>query len=279
MNIFLSYSYADSEQINKVKEYLYINNIGTIVEYDLNIVGNNLFDELRYNIRKSDYVIIFLSNNFLNSKFSLLELSEAINELKMRKITIIPLIIGKCSVPNDILEFGVIDFTKSFEKGITRLLDRLDIHQKIKLENIDLSTYEKVVGIFLEEYGFDIIQTNINNDIDVDFVCEYYSTDPFGNKTKEIWLVESKYYKHERFSINNIHELYNYMKNVYPKKSKLLMITNSILNSATVEYLEKIKKDTLTDIIVIDCPTFERLIFKRKRLSKRVNEVLYASNK
>lgn len=279
MNIFLSYSYNDKDIADKVREHLNIDNTETIVGYNTTIVNNNIFNELRYNIQKSDNIIVFLSKNFFESKYSMLELSEAINEFKMRKINIIPLIIEKCSIPTEILEFGVIDFTKSFDKGMTKIKDRLNIHQKINLENIEFKTFENIVEIFLKEYGFNVIQTNQNFDRGVDFVCEFLAKDPFGNKTKETWLVESKYYKNERLSINNIHKLYNYMKTAFPDNSKLLMITNSILNSAAMEYLEKIKKDTLTDIIVIDGPTFERLIYKRKRLSKRVEEVLYASSK
>ena len=279
MNIFLSYSHSDKDIAGKVEERLNIDDIGTVVGHNTNIINNNLFNELRYNIKKSDYIIIFLSKKFFESKYSMLELLEAINEFKMRKINIIPLIIEKCSIPADILEFGVIDFTRSFDKGMTKLKDRLNVHQKINLENINFMTFEKVVEIFLKEYGFDVIQTNQNFDRGFDYICEYYAKDPFGNKTKETWLVETKYYKNDRFSINNIQKLYNYMKTKFPDNSKMLMITNSILNSAAMEYLDKIKRDTLTDIIVIDGSTFERLIYKRKRLSKRIEEVLYASSK
>lgn len=35
-----------------------------------------------------------------------------------------------------------------FENGIAKLQDRLNVHQKLKLENIDLNIFEKVVEIF-----------------------------------------------------------------------------------------------------------------------------------
>lgn len=279
MNIFLSYSHSDKYIADKVEEHLNVNDIGTFVGYNTNIINNNLFNELRYNIKKSDYIIIFLSKKFFESKYSMLELSEAVNEFKMRKINIIPLVIEKCSIPTYILEFDVIDFTKSFDKGMIKLKDRLSLHQKINLENINSITFEKVVKIFLKEYGFNVIRTNQSFDRGFDFVCEYYAKDPFGNKTKETWLVESKHYKNDRFSIINLQKLYKNMKTTFPNISKLLMITNNILNSAAMEYLDRMKRDTLIDIIVIDGPTFERLIYKRKRLSKRVEEVLYASSK
>jgi len=209
----------------------------------------------------------------------MLELSESFNELRIRKINIIPILIERCTIPSDLLEFGIIDFSKSFEKGIEKLLAKITINKRIDIENLSPKIYEKLVEIFLKEYGFQILQSNNNYDIGVDYICEYYAKDPFGNKIKERWMVEVKFYKNERFSINEIHKLYNYMLDSLSKGSKLLMITNSILNSAAVEYLENLKNKESIHVTVIDGPTFERLIHKRKRLLNRIEEVLYASDK
>jgi hypothetical protein len=209
----------------------------------------------------------------------MLELSETVNEIRIRKVKIIPILIEKCSIPSDLLEFEIIDFSKSFEKGMKKLLDKLHNQKKIDMESLNPFMYEKIVEIFLKEYGFQILQSNNNHDIGVDYICEYYAKDPFGNKVKETWIIEVKFYKNERFSINEIHKLYNYMRSSLPKGAKLLMITNSILNSAATEYLEDIKYNETTQVTVIDGPTFERLIYKRKRLVSRIEEVLYASDK
>jgi hypothetical protein len=279
MNIFLSYSYKDIEKAKLLSLHLEKNNIGDIIDYESYVENNYFLDDLRYNIRKSDYVIFFLSKNFLDSNYSMLELSETVNEIRIRKVKIIPILIEKCSIPSDLLEFEIIDFSKSFEKGMKKLLDKLHNQKKIDMESLNPFMYEKIVEIFLKEYGFQILQSNNNHDIGVDYICEYYAKDPFGNKVKETWIIEVKFYKNERFSINEIHKLYNYMRSSLPKGAKLLMITNSILNSAATEYLEDIKYNETTQVTVIDGPTFERLIYKRKRLVSRIEEVLYASDK
>lgn len=279
MKIFLSYSFNDMEIAEHVSSYIKNNNLGSINNYELNVKESYILDELRYNIRKSDYVIFFISNNFLSSNYSMLELSETINELRIRKINIIPILIEKCSIPSEFLEFGIIDFSKSFEKGMEKLLTKLTIKKKIDLEEISPFMYEKIVEIFLKEYGFKILQSNNNYDIGVDYICEYYAKDPFGHKIKETWMIEVKFYRSERFSINEIQKLYNYMQSSFPKGANLLMITNSILNSAAIEYLKNLREKGTTQVTVIDGPAFERLIYKRKRLVNRIAEVLYDSDK
>ena len=278
MNIFLSYSSYDNEKAKHVSSYLRNYNIGNIIDHESYVKNNNFIDDLRYNIHASDYVILFLSTNFLNSKYSMLELSESLNELRMRKIKIIPIVIEKCSIPSDLLEFEIIDLSKSFDKGIKKLSEKLTIQKKIDFEQLDPLTYEKIVTLFLKEYGFQILQSNDNHDFGVDYICEYFAKNPFGDKVKETWMIEVKFYKSERFSINNINKLYSYMKNNFSVNSKLLLITNSILNSAAIEYLQRIQYENENQITVIDGPTFERLIYRKKRLLKRIEEVINASN-
>ncbi|OMF16544.1 hypothetical protein BK131_00650 [Paenibacillus amylolyticus] len=278
MNIFLSYSFKDKEIADHVSLQIKESNVGSINEYELNVSEIHILDELRYNIRKSDYVIFFISNNFLNSNYSMLELSEALNELRIRKINIIPILIEKCSIPSELLEIGIIDFSKSFEKGMEKLLTKLTIKKKIDLEEISPWVYEKIVAIFLKEYGFKIIQGENNRDIGVDYICEYNAKDPFGQKVKEVWMVEVKFYKNERLSINEIKKLYYYVQDSSLKGANLLMITNNILNSAAMEYLNDLKENAVTQVTVLDGPAFERLIYKKTRLVNRIAEVLYDSN-
>jgi hypothetical protein len=278
MDIFLSYSFKDKEIVERVSTLIKENNVGSINNYELYAKEDHILDELRYNIRKSDYVIFFISNNFLSSNYSMLELSEALNELRIRKINIIPILIENCSIPSELLEFGIIDFSKSFEKGMGKLLTKLTIKKKIDLEVISPFLYKKIVEIFLKEYGFKILQGESDRDMGVDYICEYYAKDPFGQKVKEVWFIEVKFYKNERFSINEIKKLYHYMKTSSPKGANLLMITNSILNSAAMEYLNDLRESGTTQVRVIDGPAFERLIYKRTRLVNRIVEVLYDSN-
>lgn len=278
MEIFLSYSIHDKEIAEHISSQIKNKNMARIKDYELNVKGLYILDELRYSIRKSDYVIFFISNNFLNSKYSMLELSEALNELRIRKINIIPILLEKCSIPSELLEFSIIDFSRSFEKGMEKLLTKLTIKNKIDLEEISPFIYEKIVEIFLKEYGFKILQSRENHDIGVDYICEYYAKDPFGQKVKNVWMVEVKFYKSERFSINEIKKIYYYMQSSSLKGANLLMITNSILNSAAMEYLNDLREQGTSEVIVIDGPAFEKLIYKRTRLVNRISEVLYDSN-
>lgn len=159
-----------------------------------------------------------------------------------------------------------------------KLLTKLTIKKKIDLEEISPWMYEKIVAIFLKEYGFKIIQGENNRDLGVDYICEYNAKDPFGQKVKEVWMVEVKFYKNERFSINEIKKLYYYVQASSQKGANLLMITNNILNSAAMEYLNDLKENAPTQVTVIDGPAFERLIYRKTRLVNRIAEVLYDSN-
>lgn len=48
---------------------------------------------------------------------------------------------------------------------------------------------------------------------------------------------------------------------------------------SAIEYLNEIQDDNKTQITVIDGSSFERLIYKKKRLLKRIEEVINASSK
>lgn len=280
MRIFLSYSFSDKSKIINIVDFLRMNSENTFIDYEGYVNKNEKFlDALRYSIEQRDVVLLFLSNNFFASEFSQQELSQSLNELRMRKIKIIPVVVEKCLIPSSLLEFEVIDLTKS-TKGHEKLLDRLRFKETIKFDNLNSSIYEEIVKLFLKEYGFKIKNNDqFNKDYGIDYICEYIAKDPFGNKKVKPWLVEVKYYKQERFSINSIHQLYNTSRSILSKKANLLLITNSILTSATIEYLNHLKEEDEISITVIDGPTFEQLVLKRKRLTKKVREVINASNK
>ncbi len=275
-NVFLTYSEKDKSIVKKIiYEIMHKANVKIHINDSESYLNGNLFlDKMRYNIENSEYVIIFISDSFNSSKYANNELVKTLNDFHNRNIKIIPVIINKCRVPSELLNYEVINLQTNYENGIEKIANKIDAYQHISFNQITGKEFEYFISIFLEEYGFKIINNEWHNDKGFDFTCEYIAKNPFGMLKKELWFVETKYYKDERFGINTLKELINYKRSILPNDSKMLLITNSIFTSITKEFLLDMQKQENTQIDVIDGPLLERLIIKRKKLLKKYNELI-----
>ena len=63
-------------------------------------ISDAISSEIQRNIQNSDYVIVFLSSNSVDSKWIRQEIYEALyQELKYREVKLIPCLIDDCQLP------------------------------------------------------------------------------------------------------------------------------------------------------------------------------------
>lgn len=266
--IFISYSYSDKESAIRITEAL--REKGVEIFYDSNSmsIGDSLFNSLQYVYESSETVLILLSKNYYESTISKLESDEIFKIARKRKISIIPVQIENCKIPDSLLNFEIINISKDFEKGIDRIYDKLKILPEINLDNIGVVEFQNFVYDLLKEYGFKNLTWHFSDHVDFgfDLMGKYLNKDPFGFKTEETWLVEIKYYRAERFSISTINQLIDlYNKNRVPN-TKILLITNSILTSVAEDFLKDVRNKEYIPISILDGNTIKKLVLKRKKL-------------
>lgn len=120
-NVFLSYSRLDKKFASKLVNDLHKNQI--LVWHDqTDIKPGSLWDnEIEKALENSDTFIVVISNNSINSKNVLDEISYAIEENK----EIIPIKISNCNIPLRMRRFQFLDFESDYKQGFTSLIQSI----------------------------------------------------------------------------------------------------------------------------------------------------------
>lgn len=266
--IFISYSHNDKEIAQRISESLERENIDVIIDYKNLSPGDNVFDQIRYMYESSETVIVLLSKSLFQSEFARYEFPKFFfEEARKRKINIIPILIERCQIPSEFLEFEIVNLTNNFEAGLKKVIQKLKIIPEISFDSFSPMRFEEFTYDLLKAYGFKNIQREQRiNDTGVDFIAESFAKDVFGLPNKEIWMIEVKFYKEERFSINSLNQIINLYQYFNKEDAKILLITNSVLTSVAQEYIDDVKRDRNLDIKVLDGVLLKKLVAKRKRL-------------
>jgi hypothetical protein len=266
--VFISYSYNDREIAHKISDALEREQIDVFIDYKDISAGKNVFDQIRYMYESSETVIVLLSNSLFSSSYFQFEFPQYFfEEARKRKVNVIPILVEKCQVPSDFLEFEIINLTNNFEKGLQRVVQKLKIIPEISFDHFSPIEFEDFTFDFLKAYGFKKIQRDerINNR-EVDFIAETYAKDIFGIPNKETWMIETKFYREERFSINMLNQIIGLYQYINREDAGILLITNSVLTSVAEEYIKEAKRERNLEIKVIDGTLLKKLVSKRKRL-------------
>lgn len=266
--VFISYSYNDKEIAHRISDAFQREQIEVYIDYKDLDSGENVFNQIRYMYESSETVIILLSKSLFSSKYFEYEFPQHFfEEARKRKINIIPVLIEKCQIPSDFLEFEIINLTNDFTKGLEKVIQKLKLIPEVSFEQFSPIEFEDFTYELLKEFKFKNIQREQKfNDRGVDFIAESFTKDVFGIPTKETWMVEVKFYKEERFSINSLKQIIELYKYINREDAKILLVTNSILTSVAEEFIKEVKKDRNIDIKILDGVHLKKIVTKRKRL-------------
>ena len=134
--IFISYSHNDKEIAQRISESLERENIDVIIDYKNLSPGDNVFDQIRYMYESSETVIVLLSKSLFQSEFARYEFPKFFfEEARKRKINIIPILVERCQIPSDFLEFEIVNLTKNFESGLNKVVQKLKIIPEISFDS------------------------------------------------------------------------------------------------------------------------------------------------
>ena len=99
-NVFVSYSHKDKVFASMLAEELRSYGIGTWVDELEMRPGDHLFEKISRGITKSDFLIVILSPNSVNSKWVKREVHPALaKEVSSKQIKVVPLVYSQCEVP------------------------------------------------------------------------------------------------------------------------------------------------------------------------------------
>lgn len=236
--VFISYSYEDKEFVEWLKDNL--QGSGHEIWYDQQEIqlGDSIKKKIIEGIQSSSTFIIILSNASKKSNWVRYELNSALLSSAINKgIKILPIKIDESDVPSDLSNYLYADFSKSRSQGLDNLMRSLSQDYKVNYEfkdwsGFDWKKFESLIFDLLNAEGFNVQKTPPTRDGGYDFVAK--TTNILGSEEKII--IESKFYKNKKISIDVLRNLYGV--SIVEKVNKVLLITNSELTSASRAFLE-----------------------------------------
>ncbi|MFJ8452756.1 toll/interleukin-1 receptor domain-containing protein [Bacillus paramycoides] len=126
-NVYISYSHADKEFVNKLKQDL--SSLNVTLFNDIVSIGENFSEAIEVGIKEVDYVIIVISEEYIRSKFLHAELKEIIRQKKK----IFPVVIDGTDLPNQLDEVYFLRFTEpNYKESLQELISSLNkFHKKV----------------------------------------------------------------------------------------------------------------------------------------------------
>ncbi|MCP5104365.1 MAG: toll/interleukin-1 receptor domain-containing protein, partial [bacterium] len=124
---FISYSHIDKEFVERLTIDLEDEGISVWVDEKEIKVGESISQKLEEGISVCNYFCIVISKDSINSKWVQREYSTAINAQLSPGTTptILPLLFQNVELPVFLKDIKYADFSKSYNKGLTKLLDAI----------------------------------------------------------------------------------------------------------------------------------------------------------
>ena len=130
-SVFISHNSLDKPWVRKLAKRLTEDGIGVwLDEAEINI-GDSLIDKISSAIDQTKFVVAVISSNSIESRWVQKELSLAMaKEIGGHQVTVLPLLIQKCTLPPALRDKLYADFTipGAFEVEYQRLLRAIRVH-------------------------------------------------------------------------------------------------------------------------------------------------------
>lgn len=267
--IFLVYTTKDSEIAYQLKRELRRTqeiNIQSAFDVDL-FSQENPKSILRSNVASSDYIIVFLSKEAVNSPWINWQLSFTNqDEIRQRNINIIPVLLETCEIPLFLREYPYIDLRNNRHKGIRQIINQVISLHLVDFNRISAITFERLAIDLLSRLGFSKISSNHaqSNDYGIDMIANLCTNHPLLNTSTETWGIEISHYRSKRISVKHILKSVSRLKmhNIY----RLLIITSSQLTSAASEFVNDVSVNSGSIIRVIDELELKKLVISQPEI-------------
>jgi hypothetical protein len=264
--VFVSYASTDSAAAKAIVEGLRSRDLNVWVDADELRPGSHWAESIRTAISASAYFLLLLSKHSVQSFWMAHEVEAVLKELQSRDVTFLPVLLEDCDIPSFLAIYQCFDMRSGIEENLENLAEALRFTPKIDFEKLSPQGFEQLVVDLLKKLGFINLQPEIQqNDSGFDAVVEFRQKDPFGAETREVYVVETKLYRHSRADLQTLRQLAGYAKS-NPRINKALLVTNGNLTSVALDWVNDAPKATGIPIRVIDGTELKRLLLQNTDL-------------
>jgi len=266
--IYLSYAQKDKGIADQVASALQTAGHNVWLDVWELTPGDSITSRIEGCITSSDFLLVLLSPQSVEAPWIKYELNAALfRELRDRAITVIPVLIEDCEIPQILSGRAYLDLRKDFHGEMQRLVAQLTSAPNIEFSKLTPRTFENLVSDLLGDLGFSI-QTSKAADRGFDLIASYQSRDPFGVEKVDTWLVEIKLYREQRVSVSTLRQVLGNVM-VTTGVNKGLVVTNSRLTSVAREFLTELTQKHGHELRVIDGAELTDLLIQHPKLVNR----------
>jgi len=123
---FLSHSSKDKPFIRQLATDLSSHGIGVWLDEQRIRVGDSIPDQIAQGLAESDYFVVAISENSVNSGWVKKELNNAlVHEVERRHVHILPAKLDKSEMPESIRDKKYADFSMSYKSGLEQVLNAI----------------------------------------------------------------------------------------------------------------------------------------------------------
>ncbi|MHC5745283.1 MAG: TIR domain-containing protein [Nostoc sp.] len=264
--VFVSYASVDKAVARVIVEGLRSRNINVCLDdYEL-YPGTHWTESIRSAVSASAYFLLLLSKHLVNSHWVSKETEAVLKELQNRDITFLPVLLEDCEIPSSLATYQFFDMRSGIEENLEKLVNALSSTVEIDFEKLSPHTFEQLVTDLLQKLGFINLQSESKqSDSGIDAIVEFRHKDPFGAENREVYAVETKFYRDSRADLRTLKQLIGYVKND-PKIDKALLVTNGNLTSVALDWVSDAPKLTGIPIRVVDGTELKRLLLQNTDL-------------
>lgn len=159
MKIFLSHSSKDKPFVEHLAKDILALDIEVWLDKWEMRVGDSLYDKIAQGLETSDYLVVVLSKNSVNSSWVRKELNAFLcDEISSNNVKILPVLIDDCSIPIFLREKLYADFRDDYESGFQMLAEV--ITNPVENSEIFIEKINILKGISTENLCLDVIISN-----------------------------------------------------------------------------------------------------------------------
>jgi hypothetical protein len=130
---FISHSTRDKPFVRRLAADLVAHGVKVWLDEQRLLVGDSIPEKIAQGLAESDFFLIVVSANSVESEWVKKELSSAlVHEIERRKVTVLPIRIDDANMPNSIHDKLYADFRGSYEDGFRKLLDSIKAREVIE---------------------------------------------------------------------------------------------------------------------------------------------------
>jgi hypothetical protein len=120
---FISHSSKDKPFVRKLAADLVAAGVKVWIDEQRIRVGESIPERVAQGVAESDFFLVVISINSVDSPWVKKELSQAlVHEIEKRRVRVMPLLLNKVGLPEVIREKKYANFTESYSKGLEELL-------------------------------------------------------------------------------------------------------------------------------------------------------------